>query len=85
MTMKRIFIIYALTVFLGMITSPAADAEKDTDNWLKPYDVEVTYSDGTKETVNGFDVPVTALGEEFDLAIIGEKGKWYDHKVSVEK
>ena len=27
MTMKRIFIIYALTVFLGMITSPAADAE----------------------------------------------------------
>ncbi|MBP3197796.1 MAG: sirohydrochlorin cobaltochelatase [Butyrivibrio sp.] len=70
---------------LNLYPGTAADAEKDTDNWLKPYDVEVTYSDGTKETVNGFDVPVTALGEEFDLAIIGEKGKWYDHKVSVEK
>ena len=23
------------------------------------------------------------LGEEFDLALIGTKGKWYDHKVSV--
>ena len=70
---------------LNLYPGTAADAEKDTDNWLKPYDVEVTYSDGTKETVNGFDVPVTALGEEFDLAIIGEKGKWYDHKVSVVK
>ena len=24
-----------------------------------------------------------ALNEEFDVAIIGTKGKWYDHKVSV--
>ena len=43
----------------------------------------VTYSDGTTEEVNGFDVPVPALDEEFDLALIGTKGKWYDHKVSV--
>ena len=28
-------------------------------------------------------VPVEKLDEEFDLAIIGKKGKWYDHKVSV--
>ena len=44
---------------------------------------EVTYSDGSKKEVNGFDVPVPALNEEFDLALIGTKGKWYDHKVSV--
>ena len=31
----------------------------------------------------GFDVPVPALETEFDLALIGTKGKWYDHKVSV--
>ena len=31
----------------------------------------------------GFDVPVLALDEEFDLALIGTKGKWYNHKVSV--
>ena len=30
-----------------------------------------------------FDVPVPALDEEFDIAILGEKGTWYDHKVSV--
>ena len=44
----------------------------------------VTYSDGLSEEVNGFDVPVPALGEEFDLALIGKKGTWYDHKVKVE-
>ena len=43
----------------------------------------MTYSDGFKKEVNGFDVPVPALNEEFDLALIGTKGKWYDHKVSV--
>ena len=35
------------------------------------------------EEVYGFNVPVEKLDEEFDLAIIGKKGKWYDHKVSV--
>ena len=33
--------------------------------------------------VYGFDIPVPAIGEEFNVAILGEKGKWYDHKVSV--
>ena len=36
-----------------------------------------------KEEVYGFDVPVEELGKEFDLAILGTKGTWYDHKVSV--
>ena len=43
----------------------------------------VTYSDGTTEEVNGFDVPVPVIDEEFDLALIGKKGVWYDNKVSV--
>ena len=43
----------------------------------------VTYSDGMTEEVYGFDVPVPVIGEEFDLALIGTKGKWYDHKVVV--
>ena len=29
------------------------------------------------------DIPVASVGEEFDLALIGTKGVWYDHKVSV--
>ena len=28
-------------------------------------------------------VALKALDEEFDLAILGTKGEWYDHKVSV--
>ena len=45
--------------------------------------VIVTYEDGTSEEVNAFDVPVAAIDEEFDLAILVESGKWFDHKVSV--
>ena len=35
------------------------------------------------ENVYAFDVPVKNLDKEFDLALIGKKGIWYDHKVSV--
>lgn len=38
---------------------------------------------GSTEEVYGFDVPVKALDETFDLALVGTKGKWYDHEVSV--
>ena len=58
-------------------------AMKDGAVLLEPVKDTVTYSDGVSETVNGFDVPVPAIDEEFDLAIIGTKGKWYDHKVKV--
>lgn len=59
------------------------DAQKDGAVLLMPTEDSVTYSDGTTEEVYGFDVPVPALEAEFDLALIGTKGKWYDHKVSV--
>ena len=61
----------------------AEDAEKEGAKLLMPTEETVTYSDGLTEEVYGFDVPVPYLGEEFDLALIGTKGKWYDHKVSV--
>ena len=61
----------------------AEDAKAEGAELLEPTKDEVTYSDGTTETVNGFDVPVPALDTEFDLALIGTKGKWYDHKVTV--
>ncbi|MBR6148048.1 MAG: sirohydrochlorin cobaltochelatase [Lachnospiraceae bacterium] len=62
----------------------AEDAQKSGAVLLEPTKDEVKYSDGTTETVNGFDVPVPYLDKEFDLALIGKKGKWYDHKVSVK-
>ncbi|MBR6089384.1 MAG: hypothetical protein IKP86_05575 [Anaerolineaceae bacterium] len=68
-----------VNLFPGM----AADAKLEGAVLLEPTTDEVVYSDGYKDTVYGFDIPVEALGEEFDLAIIGKKGKWYDHKVSV--
>jgi hypothetical protein len=61
----------------------AEDAQKEGAGTLEPTTDEVTYSDGTKEEVYGFDIPVPELDKEFDLAIIGTKGKWYDHKVKV--
>ena len=61
----------------------AEDAEKDGAQLLMPTVDTVTYSDGITEEVYGFDVSVPALEQEFALALIGTKGKWYDHKVSV--
>lgn len=55
----------------------------DESQWLKPVTEAVTYSDGYTEEVYAFDVPVPAIGTEFPLALIGRKGKWYDHTVCV--
>lgn len=52
---------------------------------LQPTIDVVTYADGTTEEVYGFDVPVPVLNEEFDLALVGTKGTWYDHKVIVSE
>jgi len=59
------------------------DAEKDGAQILEPTTDTVKYSDGATEEVYGFDIPVSELDQEFDLAILGKKGKWYDHKVKV--
>lgn len=61
----------------------AEDAAKEGAEIIQPTTDEVTYSDGITEEVYGFDIPVPVLDEEFDLAILGAKGTWYDHKVSV--
>lgn len=68
---------------LNLYPGLAEDAAKDGAVLLEPTTDTVTYSDGMTEEVYGFDVPVPVIGEEFDLALIGTKGKWYDHKVVV--
>ena len=68
---------------INLFVGTAADAAKDGAKLLQPTNDTVKYSDGTTEEVYGFDVPVEALDKEFDLAILGTKGTWYDHKVSV--
>ena len=73
----------ASTSILNLFPGTAEDAQKDGAALLQPTTDTVTYSDGLSEEVYGFDIPVPALDEEFDVALIGKKGKWYDHKVSV--
>lgn len=68
---------------LNLYPGLAEDASEEGAELLLPIEDTVTYSDGMTEEVYGFDVPVPLLESEFDLALIGTKGKWYDHKVSV--
>ena len=68
---------------VNLFPGPAAEAQEPGAVWLEPTMDTVTYSDGLSEEVFGFDIPVASVGEEFDLALIGTKGVWYDHKVSV--
>lgn len=70
--------------FLNLFMGSAEDAKKDGAELLEPTTDTVTYKDGTSEEVYGFDIPVSAIDEEFTVAAIGKKGKWYDHKVSVK-
>ena len=68
---------------VNLFVGTAEDAQKDGAELLEPTTDTVTYSDGMTEEVYGFDIPVEAIDKEFDLALIGKKNKWYDHKVKV--
>ena len=73
----------ASTSIVNLFPGLKEDAQKDGAVLLQPTKDTVTYPDGLSEEVNGFDIPVPALDTEFDVALIGKKGVWYDHKVSV--
>ena len=68
---------------VNLFPGTAEDAQKEGAVLLQPTTDTVTYDDGETEEVYGFDIPVPYLDEEFDCALIGTKGNWYDHKVSV--
>ncbi|MDD3277410.1 MAG: hypothetical protein PHG16_00800 [Lachnospiraceae bacterium] len=68
---------------VNLYLGTAEDAQKEGADLLMPTTDTVTYSDGTSEEVYGFDIPISAIGEDFDLALVGTKGTWYDHKVSI--
>lgn len=68
---------------VNLFAGTKEDAQKDGAELLQPTVDTVTYSDGTTEDVYGFDIPVPALDKEFPVALIGKKGKWYDHMVTV--
>ena len=68
---------------VNLFPGKAEDAKLEGAELLEPTVDTVQYSDGYVEEVYGFDVPVPALDQDFDLALIGTKGTWYDHVVSV--
>ncbi len=68
---------------VNLFCGTAEDAQKDGAELLQPTTDSVTYSDGMTDEVYGFDIPVPALDEPFAVALIGTKGKWYDHEVIV--
>lgn len=69
---------------VNLYLGTAQQAQEPGAVWLEPTVDPITYADGFSEEVYGFDVPVLSLGAEFDLALLGKKGTWYDHKVCVE-
>jgi hypothetical protein len=71
------------TGIVNLYPGLAAQAQEEGAELLFPTEDTVTYEDGTEEIVNGYDIPVPVIGEEFDVALVGQKGKWYDHKVMV--
>lgn len=68
---------------LNLYSGLAEDAQKDGAVLLEPTVDVIDYNDGTTDEVHGFDIPVPYLDDEYDVALIGKKGVWYDHKVSV--
>ena len=69
---------------VNLFPGTAEEAEKKGATWLEPTVDTVRYPDGLTEEVYGFDIPVPKLGEQFPLALLGKKGTWYDHMVSVQ-
>jgi len=68
---------------VSLFRGKAAEAKTPGATLIQPTVDTVTHSDGFTEKVHGFDIPVPYLDKEFDCALVGKKGKWYDHKVSV--
>ena len=69
-----------VNLYIG--TAEEAEAASE-DELLAPTTDEVTYSDGMTDEVYGYDIPCPAIGEPFDVSIIGTHGNWYTHPVTV--
>lgn len=59
------------------------EAQADGAKLIEPTVDVVTYDDGITDEAYGFDFPVPAIGEPFDVSIIGTHGNWYTHPMTV--
>ena len=76
-------VVLASTSILNLYPGTAEEAQAEGAVLLEPTLEEVKYSDGTTDEANAFDIPVPYLDKDFPCALIGKKGVWYDHSVSV--
>ena len=69
---------------VNLYLGTAEDAQKEGAELIEPTTTTIEYTDGSEdEVVNCFDIPVEALDTDFNCALLGKKGVWYDHIVSV--
>lgn len=68
-----------VNVFFGT----SEEAQADGAVLIEPTLDQVTYDDGITDEAYGFDIPCPAIGEAFDVSIIGTHGNWYTHPVTV--
>ena len=79
-----IHVVLASESIVNLFLGSKEDAQKEGAVLLQPIEETVTYEDGSPDDVAfAFDIPVEALDTDFDCALVGTKGKWYDHIVSV--
>ena len=78
-----VHIILASKKITKLYYGSSEDAKKNGAKLIEPVTDIVTYSDGDTAEAYGFDIPVPYLDKEFDVAILGSKDNWYDHKVIV--
>ena len=76
-------VVLASTSIQNLYVGTAEEAQAEGAVLLEPTLEEVKYSDGTTDEANAFDIPVPYLDKDFPCALIGKKGVWYDHMVSV--
>ena len=68
---------------ITLLFAGSAEEAQASETHIEPTTDSVTYDDGMTDEAYGFDIPVPAMDEEFPCAILGSKGTWYDHMVSV--
>lgn len=78
-----IYVTLAGTGILNLYPGTAEQAQQEGAVLLEPVTETVQYADGTSDEAYAFTIPVPCLDEEFDVALVGKKGTWYDHKVCV--
>ena len=78
-------IVLASTKIVELYVGTADEAKAEGAQTAVGTARSVSYSDGSVEEANEFEISVPALDEEFDCALLGSKGKWYDHKVKVSE